>query len=98
MTSPAYTLLPGQTAGIIKRPGPDVGVSGLDYSVASADPTIAAIVDTGDNHPGVAYVGDGDVEITVTQLSDLSERVHSVHCGAPVEPPEDWDWELGTAV
>jgi hypothetical protein len=104
MTTPAYTLNPGQKAGVVLTSAPGVGVSAVDFSAVSADPTIADIVDGGGNTVAVRYVSAGDAEITLHRIADGTsttfDKTHTVHCIDPTVPPvlTAFDWELGTAV
>lgn len=86
------------TGGIVLLSNPGVGVSGTEYTVDSADDTIVAVVDTGQNHPGLQYVSAGSTAVTVTRLSDGSTRTHTVTAIDDSAPPEDWDWSIGTLV
>ena len=102
MTTPANTLTPNQTAGVVLLSDPTVGISMADYSAASSNEAIAVIVNAGNGTVGVRYVADGTADITVTRIADGSVRAHAVTCTGgtppPPPPPADWDWELGTAV
>jgi hypothetical protein len=70
MTTPADTLTTAQQAGIVTDADPSTGISFDSYSAVSADPTIASIGVGSSNTIMVVGQSAGEVDVTVTRLSD----------------------------